>query len=328
MARPSLSLRIIPRFPAKVLPGDGIAIIRTGGSITVDMDWSDIAQVSLPPDTENYEFTLRHSDGSFVRVPVPDIVLPQVTWSTLSGKPSEFPPSAHTHTINNITGLQAALDAKVDDTDVIDVAHGGSGRATATAYGVIIGGTTSTGAHQSVALGTSGWVLTSNGAGAAPTMQAPAPTVVPNGTVINSTLATYTSNTNLTTLIPFDDTIPQNTEGTQILSASLTPTSTTNKIRARFFGFGTTPTNGDVLIAAMFNGSANAVQAVCQQFATANYLTPLCMEFEYTPGSVSAQTITVRVGAAVSTCRMNGTAGGRLFGGSAACTLVLEEVKA
>lgn len=175
MARPSLSLRIIPRFPAKVLPGDGIAIIRTGGSITIDMDWSNIAQASFPVDPSGLEFTLRQADGSFVRVPVEEIVLPQVTWDTLSGKPSEFPPSAHTHTIPNIVGLQSALDSKVDDTDVIDVAHGGSGRASATAYAVLCGGSTGTGAHQSVAgLGSSGDILTSNGAGALPTFQTPA----------------------------------------------------------------------------------------------------------------------------------------------------------
>jgi len=59
-------------------------------------------------------------------------------------------------------------------TDVV-VADGGSGRSSATAYAVICGGTTSTGAHQSIAsVGTSGQVLTSNGAGALPTFQAAA----------------------------------------------------------------------------------------------------------------------------------------------------------
>jgi hypothetical protein len=54
----------------------------------------------------------------------------------------------------------------------LGVASGGSGRATATAYAVICGGTTNTGAHQSIAgVGTSGQVLTSNGAGALPTFQ-------------------------------------------------------------------------------------------------------------------------------------------------------------
>ena len=55
----------------------------------------------------------------------------------------------------------------------VPVAGGGSGRATATAYAVLCGGLTATGAHQSIAgVGTSTQVLTSNGAGALPTFQA------------------------------------------------------------------------------------------------------------------------------------------------------------
>lgn len=54
-----------------------------------------------------------------------------------------------------------------------DVAHGGTGITSTTAYAVLTGGTTSTGALQSIAsVGTSGQVLTSNGAGALPTFQA------------------------------------------------------------------------------------------------------------------------------------------------------------
>lgn len=55
----------------------------------------------------------------------------------------------------------------------VPVSKGGTGATSATAYAVQCGGTTSTGAHQSVAsVGTSGQVLTSNGAGALPTFQA------------------------------------------------------------------------------------------------------------------------------------------------------------
>lgn len=56
-------------------------------------------------------------------------------------------------------------------TDKATVPDGGTGVASFTAYAPIIGGTTSTGALQSVALGTAGFVYTSNGAGAAPTFQ-------------------------------------------------------------------------------------------------------------------------------------------------------------
>lgn len=55
----------------------------------------------------------------------------------------------------------------------VPVSDGGTGNSSATAYAVQCGGTTSTGAHQSIAsVGTSGQVLTSNGAGALPTFQA------------------------------------------------------------------------------------------------------------------------------------------------------------
>ena len=57
-------------------------------------------------------------------------------------------------------------------TNKLTVANGGTGLATTTAYGVITAGTTSTGAFQQVSgTGTSGQVLTSNGAGALPTWQ-------------------------------------------------------------------------------------------------------------------------------------------------------------
>jgi len=64
------------------------------------------------------------------------------------------------------------------------VPSGGTGVSSATAYSVLCGGTTSTGAFQSVSgVGTSGQMLTSNGVGALPTWQSIPPTVFfPAGT--------------------------------------------------------------------------------------------------------------------------------------------------
>lgn len=77
------------------------------------------------------------------------------------------------------------------------VAGGGTGLTSATAYAVLCGGTTSTGALQSIAgVGTSGQVLTSNGAGALPTFQAGSgggiltTTVAVSSTEIKSLVAT------------------------------------------------------------------------------------------------------------------------------------------
>lgn len=72
-------------------------------------------------------------------------------------------------------------------TGTLPVANGGTGAVSQTAYAVLAGGTTSTGAYQSVAsVGSSGQVLTSNGAGALPSFQTPAAggTTIPAGTVM------------------------------------------------------------------------------------------------------------------------------------------------
>lgn len=67
--------------------------------------------------------------------------------------------------------IEGNIIYRAGGTDVV-VADGGTGVSSATAYAVLCGGTTSTGALQSIAsVGTSGQVLTSNGAGALPTFQ-------------------------------------------------------------------------------------------------------------------------------------------------------------
>ena len=73
----------------------------------------------------------------------------------------------------NYVNTSGKLDAANGLVNATPVANGGTGAASATAYAVQCGGTTSTGAHQSIAsVGTAGQVLTSNGAGALPTFQA------------------------------------------------------------------------------------------------------------------------------------------------------------
>ena len=78
----------------------------------------------------------------------------------------------------------------------VDVAHGGTGDTTFTAYAVICGGTTATGSLQNVSgLGTGGQVLTSNGAGTLPTWQNAVGAGTVNAGTIND-LAFYASSTN------------------------------------------------------------------------------------------------------------------------------------
>lgn len=75
--------------------------------------------------------------------------------------------------IGGTTPAFGAVDLTSMVTNALPVANGGTGNSSLTAYAVLAGGTTSTGALQQVSgLGTSGFVLTSNGPGALPTWQA------------------------------------------------------------------------------------------------------------------------------------------------------------
>lgn len=91
------------------------------------------------------------------------------TWSSSA-------PAAGVSTISfNTTGLtpNTATSGAVTVAGTLVVGNGGTGLNTTTAYGLIAAGTTATGAFQQVSgTGTSGQVLTSNGAGALPSWQA------------------------------------------------------------------------------------------------------------------------------------------------------------
>ena len=100
--------------------------------------------------------------------------------------PASYPTSAKSFSaklngdviaVGHVTDLEAEVTA-VETALVagLPVTHGGTGVTTRTAYGVIVGGTTATGATQTITPGTSGYLLTSGGASAVPTWAAAATT--------------------------------------------------------------------------------------------------------------------------------------------------------
>ena len=95
--------------------------------------------------------------------------------TTAAGTGIAIPAGRETIVFSDGTNIVSATDylpALSLGTDLA-VADGGTGISSATAYALLCGGTTSTGAFQSIAsVGTAGQILTSNGAGALPTFQA------------------------------------------------------------------------------------------------------------------------------------------------------------
>lgn len=153
------------------------------------------------------------------------------------------------------------------------------------------------------------------------------PSVVQSG-VLGRAFDSYTSNTSLSATIPRDDTVPQNTEGTEILSASLTPKSSSSRVRVRFHGFGSVSTAASIIAALFIDSTASAVHAVASFHAATDYHGVVSFTYEYAPGDTSAHTYKVRVGPSTGTMRMNGSSSARYFGGIAAATLTVEEILA
>lgn len=139
---------------------------------------------------------------------------------------------------------------------------------------------------------------------------------------------TYASNADIAT--PYqvaDDTIPQITEGTEVLSTSITPIRSTSRIRCVAVLWGAT-TGVSSWIASMFkDGAADAVQAIQVTVAASTAPLPAVVVYEFAPGATAAVTISVRAGPiSAGTLRLNGTTAARLFGGAAAATLHLQEL--
>lgn len=149
------------------------------------------------------------------------------------------------------------------------------------------------------------------------------------GVVIDRVYAEYATNADISTIIPWDDTVPQNTEGVQVLSVSITPKSTTNRLRAIVSCWGGRTAGGEIFSAALFvNSTANALKASSATSQGSSAPSELTLIHEWVPGSTSSQTINIRVGPQTNTFRLNGSNGGRIFGGVAAATIVVEEIVA
>jgi hypothetical protein len=94
-------------FELDLLPGQYVVRITVGAKV--------LRGLLIVPDDETTELDIADA-LQFDVVPDPGGGDPgdpgDVTWASIVGKPSTFPPSTHSHPISGVTGLQAALDGK------------------------------------------------------------------------------------------------------------------------------------------------------------------------------------------------------------------------
>lgn len=138
----------------------------------------------------------------------------------------------------------------------------------------------------------------------------------------------YTSNTDISTAIPLDDTAPAVGEGTQILSVSVTTLNATQRVRLRFQGLASGDAS-NAIIWALFRDSTNISSGMNRggDIYAGTWQGNIGCEVEDAPAAAATYTYTVRVGPNTGTMRMNGDLTGRYFGGTSKATLVAEIIE-
>lgn len=147
--------------------------------------------------------------------------------------------------------------------------------------------------------------------------------------VLQNTNAANTQINGATTAnrIPLDDTTPLITEGVEVLSQAITLSGASNRVLCKVSLLGSINASSE-WSAALFRGNT-VIQSYCQWQSTTLRIVSFYFDFLDTPGSVGPHTYSVRVGPPGSQIvAINGNTSGRIFGGSAFCTLTVAELSA
>ena len=135
-----------------------------------------------------------------------------------------------------------------------------------------------------------------------------------------------------TTLVPPDNTIPQNTEGTEFMTLAITPTNASNKLLIQVVIVGSLNITNNATMTALFQDStANALAATMQAARQADVANTTAFNHYMTAGTTSATTFKVRAGPYFAgTYRFNGMASSaaQLFGGVSSSSITITEIEA
>jgi hypothetical protein len=146
-----------------------------------------------------------------------------------------------------------------------------------------------------------------------------------DGDVINQVYLEDGSLKTGTGTIPFDDSIPQNTEGNEFMQIGFKPTNVNNKILIEIVPVASS-SGDDQLTTALFQDStANALAAAWgRSEATSVNYPPFAHRL--TAGSTSYTTFKVRIAGEGGTTTFNGTGGSRYMGGVSASSIKVTEI--
>lgn len=134
------------------------------------------------------------------------------------------------------------------------------------------------------------------------------------------------ANNSTANTIPWDDTIPQSSEGLEFFSLAITPANASSLLEIHVEFQGTSSSVAQIIVALFKDSETDARAAVDANVGVgAGQPTKLMLTYHMTAGSTSAMTFKVRAGAATGSLTINGTSGARKLGGVLVSGITIKE---
>ncbi|MFD2206646.1 hypothetical protein [Kiloniella antarctica] len=150
------------------------------------------------------------------------------------------------------------------------------------------------------------------------------------GKVVQMVNETYSTTATTTSNISPDDTIPQNTEGAEFFSKSITPTNSANLLRIDVVVHLGNSGSNQITVAGLFQDSIAGALSVGSGSSLQSDQIPETIAFTrwMTAGTTSEITFKIRCGASSGTTTINGAAGSNQYGGVLESSMTITEISA
>jgi hypothetical protein len=125
-----------------------------------------------------------------------------------------------------------------------------------------------------------------------------------------------------------DDSIPQNSEGTEFMTLAITPTHASNKLLIEVVGNFAINASDNLIMALFQDTTANALAAVQWFTSGSNHSQQINLNHFMAAGTTSSTTFKIRAGETGSnTVTFNGAGGSRIFGGNGCSSITISEIR-
>jgi len=130
-----------------------------------------------------------------------------------------------------------------------------------------------------------------------------------------------------TTIVPFDDTIPQITDGDEFMTRTITPTNSSNLLKIEVLGFFGVSIANNFAMSLFQDSTADALATGIETGSTVDSIIGVSFIHFMTAGTTSLTTFRMRAGGGLAgTTTFNGNTETRRFGGVLASSITITEI--